>query len=104
MPHKSNKPDSNRPQTRSKNADTHPGNVLIKASGRRSKQEIEEEKKEKEQRRKARETKKAIERASVTEIAKFENRMMVEDALEGNRFPRHQTTGMGSLTFYIVNI
>jgi hypothetical protein len=96
MPPKSNEPYPTQRQTRSTNANAHPGNVIIKASGRRSKTEIEEEKKAKEDRRKARETKKAIEKASITEIAKLENRMMAEDAMEESKFPRRRlgATGM----------
>ncbi|SRR5260221_11523170 len=96
MAHKSNEPDPNRRQTRSKNASTHPGNIIIKASGRRSKEEVEEEKRAKEERRQIRETKKANEKDSVMEIAKYENRMMTKDAMEDHEFPRRRSTGMHS--------
>ena len=87
MAHKSNEPDPNRRQTRSKNADAHPGNVIIEATGRHSKKEVEEEKRAKEERRQARETKKALEKNLIIEIAKFENRMRAEDAMKEEKFP-----------------
>ena len=104
MPHRSNEPDPIRRQTHSKNADAHPGNVVLEASGRRNRNEIEEEKKAKEERRKARETKNALAKASVMKIAKFENRMMAEDIMEENDFPRRRATGMHSSTWNTVNV
>ena len=90
----SNEPDPSRRQTRSKNANAHPGNILLNAYGRRSREEIEENKKAKEEWRNAREAKKALKKVSVKEIARLENRMIAEDAMEEDWFPWRRTTGM----------
>jgi hypothetical protein len=93
-----------RQQTRSRNANAHPGEILIKASGRRSQEEIQEEKQAKEARRQARETKEANQNAAILRVAKFENRMSIEETMEEETFPRRRATGMLLSAFRLVKM
>jgi hypothetical protein len=88
-------PDPNRRQTRATNANAHPGNVVMEVLAvRRKRDDIEKEKKAKAERRKARQTKDAIHRVAIDDIAEFENQMALDDRTQGTKFPRHQTEGM----------
>lgn len=83
-------PDPGRRQTRAKNANAHPGRILLDALPvRRKKEDIEAEKKGQ---RQVREEKKAKTRAAVLDIADFENQMAIDDRNDEMRFPRHHKT------------
>jgi len=84
-------PDPNRLQTRSKNASTHPGQILLDA--RRRPEEVEDEKRVRNERRHAREQKKVDLQAAVLDVAAFENQMAVDDAEVEASFPRYKPKG-----------
>ncbi len=91
---KGNQQQVERRQTRSKNATTHPGRILLEAqAGRRKPEEIENEKKAKGRRRQARKDKEAREEAAVFEIAEYEHQMALED--KETNFPRRQPSKLG---------
>jgi hypothetical protein len=81
-------PDPNRLQTRSKNASTHPGHILLDRPV-----EVEDEKRVRNERRQARQQKKVDLQAAVLDIAAFENQMAVDDAEVVVRFPQHKPKG-----------
>ncbi len=84
----------NRCQTRAKNANAHPGNVIKEVLGNRRKpEEIEKDKKAREERREAKEQRKANNQRSIQQIADFENTMALQDQVEETSFPRRQTEG-----------
>jgi len=87
-------PDPNRIQTRPKNATAHPGRIINETLVvRRTAEEIEDEKNAKEERRQARKQKKADLETAAVEIAKFENKMAVDEAEELGKFPRSKSKG-----------
>ena len=91
MPKVNQQPDPNRRQTRSTNANTHPGRIVIEAGRvRRSKEAIEDDKRVRDEKHQAREAKKAKKQAAVTEIAEFENQMALDDRDEEIEFPRYK--------------
>jgi hypothetical protein len=91
MPKVNQQPDPNRRQTRSTNANTHPGRIVIEAIRvRRSKEAIEDDKRARDEKRQAREAKKANKQAAVTEIAEFENQMALDNRDEEIKFPRYK--------------
>src|SRR5258705_9664585 len=91
MPKVAQQPDPNRVQTRSTNANAHPGRVMMEALAvRRKHEDIEIEKQVKKERRKAREKKKADAQMAVLDIADFENNMTVDIIREETSFPRRR--------------
>jgi DNA-binding protein H-NS len=91
MPKVTQQPDPNRVQTRSKNANAHPGRAVMEALAvRRKPEDIEIEKQVKKERRKARAKKKADAQMAVLDIADFENNMAVDNIREETSFPRRQ--------------
>ena len=86
-------PDPSRIQTRPKNATTHPGRIIKETDGRRTAEEIADEKDVKEKRRQARKQKTADLEMAAADIAEYENQMAVGDAEEMARFPRSKPKG-----------
>ena len=102
MPKVNHEPDSNRRQTRAANANAHPGRVVMDVLGGRRKQEdIEKDKEAKKGRREARERKKVEKQVAIGAIAEFENRMALDDEIQGTKFPRRQSEGKSSDSFVI---
>lgn len=96
MPKANQQPVPNRPQTRSANANAHPGRVVIEALAvRRKPEDIELEKQIKKERREIRAKKRADAQAAVMNIADFENNMAVDTIREEQSFPRRQPEGKG---------
>jgi hypothetical protein len=86
-------PDPLRIQTHPKNATTHPGRIINETVGRRTAEEIADEKNAKEERRQARKQKIADLKTAAVDIAEYENQMAVGDAEEVARFPRSKPKG-----------
>lgn len=102
MPKVNHQPDSDRRQTRAANANAHPGRVVKDVLGGRRKQEdIEKDKEAKKERRETRERKKVEKRVAIGAIAEFENRMALDDEIQGTKFPRRQSEGKPSDSFVI---
>ena len=90
---KTMEPDPSRIQTRAKNATTHPGRIINETVGRRTAEEIADEKNAKEERHKAREQRIANLETAAVDIAEYENKMADDDAEEVARFPRRKPKG-----------
>ena len=80
-------------QTRPKNANAHPGQVVLQATSHCQKEEIVEEKFAKKKQRQMREEKKATEKVTVVNFANFENRLAIEHIEEESMFPQCQSNG-----------
>jgi hypothetical protein len=98
---KATQPEPNQRQTRATNVNAHPGKVVDEVlRTRRTREVIEQEKKAKNERREARNRKKANEQKAIQDIADFENRMALDNKAGEVMFPRRQTKGRSSVSFY----
>ena len=80
-------------QTRPKNANAHPGQVVLQATSHCQKEEIVEEKFAKKKQCQMRKEKKATEKVTVVNVANFENRLAIEHIEEESMFPQCQSNG-----------
>lgn len=91
---------TDRVQTRTKNATTHPGRVVNDVLAvRRRPEEIEAEKAVRAERQQAREQKKVDHHTAVLEVAEYENKMAFEDKEKVAKLPRRKSKGELSQAF-----
>lgn len=87
------KPDPKRIATRSKNAATHPGQVVHdECSVRRPDSIVQAEKAEKAAKRAKKEQQRVEQQEAAVAIAEYEQEMVINDVAEDARFPRQRAT------------